>query len=66
MGYLNNKKVVTRPNHVKDDTISVPPKSIQRYKSVTVCVDVMYVNKIAFFTSIAQDLKFGTGEMVVN
>ena len=51
---------------MKDDTISVPPKSIQRYKSVTVCVDVMYVNKIAFFTSIAQDLKFGTGEMVVN
>ena len=41
-------------------------QALCKNKSVTVFVDVIYVNKIVFFTSIARDLKLRTYKMVVN
>jgi Reverse transcriptase (RNA-dependent DNA polymerase) len=39
---------------------------MQRYRMVTLCIDVMFVNKIPMLVSISRNIKFGTVEDIAN
>jgi len=60
-------KTVTRNGITVDGQISgVPPAIKQKYKSVTLCIDLMFVNKIPFLLTIARGPHFGTVENLNN
>jgi hypothetical protein len=45
----------------------VPPAIQQKFsKGVTVAIDIMFVNKIAFLITVSRDLHFGTVEVLTN
>ncbi|GAX21402.1 hypothetical protein FisN_28Lu124 [Fistulifera solaris] len=46
--------------------LAIPLPIMERYKNVTLCGDVMFVNKIPFFVSISRAIKFGTAEFLLN
>ena len=35
---------------------------MDRYRNVALCIDIMFVNKIAFLVTISRGIKFGTAE----
>jgi hypothetical protein len=37
---------------------------MDRYRNVTLCIDIMFVNKIAFLLTISRGIKFGTAEIL--
>ena len=50
-----------------DSPITLVPVSIlKRYHDVTICVDIMYVNRVAMLVSISQSIKFGMIEAIPN
>ena len=60
-------KTVRRPNpHVKTQTIGVPPDIMQIHRSVTLAIDIMFINKIPFLVTTSRHLKFGTVEALNN
>ncbi len=67
VGSIKGKTVRRSPNAVAPkDRVQLPPSSMERYKDVTIAVDIMYINGLAFLTSISRDLKFGTIECIAN
>ena len=60
-------KTVRRPNeHIRAGIAAVPSDVIELYSQVTIAIDIMFVNKVAFFITISRDLKFGTVESLTN
>ena len=49
-----SKNKMDRQDKVLED---VPPEVINEYKDVHIDIDIMYVNKIAFFTAISRDVR---------
>jgi hypothetical protein len=66
VGALKGKTTRQAPEKARMTGVAVPTEIIDRYKSVTLCGDIMFVNKIPFFVSISRNLKFGTAEMIAN
>ena len=65
-GDLKVETMYTKTNHMMVEIIYVLPQMMIKNKSVTVCADVMYVNKISCFISVAHYLKFRRGQMFLN
>ena len=66
LGYLKGK-TVDRPNpHVSTGVDLVPHEILKLHKSITICIDIMFINKIPFFMTLSQNLKFGTVEALSN
>ena len=60
-------KTVRRPSpQASVDYMPVPDPIVKQYQQVTICVDLMFVNRIPFLVSISRHLKFGTAEMLAN
>ena len=60
-------KTVDRPNpHVPAGVDHVPTSIMDVHHSVTLAVDVMFINKVAFLITISRNLKFGTVEAISN
>ena len=59
---LKGKTVRTKSDLVISDYIAVPEDVLQANKNVTFSVDIMFVNKIPFFTTVSRDMKFTTVE----
>ena len=60
-------KTVWRPNpHVAMGTDGVPPDIMKAHRSIILAMDIMLINKIAFFVTISRNLKFGTVEALPN
>ena len=51
---------------VDSPIIGVPGDVLKQYQRVMLCVDVMYVNKVAMLVSISRNIKFGTVEIIPN
>jgi hypothetical protein len=66
IGSLKGKTVHHHGDTVEPGLTAIPHSILSRYHDVTICADVMYVNKIPFFMSISQNIKFGTAEMLNN
>ena len=63
---LKGKTVQQTEPHVSSLIIPVPSDILSLYHSVTLCVDIMFVNKMPFFVTISWNLKFGTAELLLN
>jgi hypothetical protein len=46
--------------------ISLPDNILQHHKNVTLCIDIIYVNKMIFFHSISRKLKIRTVSNIIN
>ena len=63
LGSLRGKTVRRGGKHVVIDRQDVPRTIMDGYRNVTLCIDIMFVNKIAFLVMISRGIKFGMVEM---
>lgn len=68
IGSLQGKTTRRRPHRVQQQNTSsiLPDPVFQQHRSVTVCMDVMYVNGQAMLVTISRGIKFGTVEGLTN
>ena len=66
MGILKGETTRKQPSKVRVQLLAVPPAILDRYKVVTIGVDVMKVNKVPFLVSISTNVLFGTVQVVPN
>ncbi|MFN7263281.1 MAG: reverse transcriptase domain-containing protein, partial [Cyanobacteriota bacterium] len=66
IGSLKGKTTRKTPAHVPCTTDPVPPEILQRHGSPILCLDVLFINKIAFLTTLTRDLRIGTIEELPN
>ena len=57
---IKEKSVQVQPDAVKTDYIPVPRSVLKRYKDVTICVDVMFVCRVAILVSVSRSIHYGT------
>ena len=62
LGSLKGKTVRHKNNRVDSLVADVPYDIIKVHKDVTLCFDIMFVNKIAFLVTVSRSLRFGTTE----
>jgi hypothetical protein len=46
--------------------VDIPAELMSNYRDVTICADVMFVNKIPFLVTISRSIKFGNAEMLTS
>jgi hypothetical protein len=63
---LKGKMVRFGEQHVRSDLLTISCDILYLYWEVTLCIDIMYVNKIAFLTTISRHIKFATIELLAN
>ena len=61
---VQGKTTRSSAEHVKTNKVVMPAKILKRYRKITLCVDIMKVNKIPFSMSIARGIKFMTAEFI--
>ena len=60
-------KTTRRGPPIVDLPISVDTTSIlEHYREITLCVDLMYVNKVPLLVTLSRNIKFGTMEAVAD
>jgi hypothetical protein len=55
----------TKPTPVICNYIEIPEELINNQKNVTLCIDTMYVNGIAFLTTVARNLQYRSAEPII-
>jgi hypothetical protein len=66
VGSLKGKTTRSTPSKVRPGIIDIPAEIMSHYRNVTICADIMFVNKIPFLVTISRSIKFGTAEMLAN
>jgi len=66
LGSLRGKTVRRNGTTVNIAPRFVPPEIMDRYRDVTIAMDVMFVNKLAFLVTISIGIKFGTVKFLVS
>ena len=66
LGSLKGKTVRHRSKRADSLVADVPYDIIKAHKDVTVCFDIMFVNKIAFLVTVSRSLRFGTTERLAS
>jgi len=66
LGSLKGKTVKKSSPGVECEMVSLAPDVMQRHKNVTLAIDIMFVNKLAFLVTTSHDIKFGTVEFLPN
>jgi hypothetical protein len=64
LGSIKGKTVRQTGDRVRPEYEKVPEEIMKQYQDVTLCVDLMFINKIPFLVTISRHLKFGTIEAV--
>ena len=64
LGSLKGKTTRQKGSHVRSLVSDVPYNIIREHKNVTLCFDIMFVNKIAFVITVSRNIRFGTTERV--
>jgi hypothetical protein len=62
LGSLKGKTSMSKGIHAMSAQQGVPRGIMERYRHVTICADIMFVNQIPFFVTISRNIKFGTIE----
>ena len=55
---LKGKTPRRTPRLILVDLIQVPPELIRKHSSIELCIDVMYINKVGFLTSIGYPIYY--------
>ena len=67
LGSLKGKTTRQASNVVTPfESTDLPLEIIDRCRDVTLCCDLMFVNKTIFLVTISRLIKFGTGEVLLN
>ena len=66
LGALKGKTVAHPNPHVPAGVDQVPTSIMEVHRSVTLAIDVMFINKVAFLITTSRNLKFGTVEAISN
>ena len=66
IGSLERKTMRRNPPIIDSPVTTIPASILKRYKKVTLCVDIMYVNRVAMLVSISRNIKFATIEAIPN
>ena len=66
IGSLKGKATRRNPPIVESPVAPIPTNILKQYRKVTLCVDIMYVNRVAMLVSISRNIKFGTIEAIPN
>ena len=66
VGSLKGKTTRLAPNKIRPINRSIPPEMYQKYKKITICIDIMFINKIPFLVSKSRKILFSTAEMLIN
>ena len=69
IGSLKGKTVRRRPKQVNIPVtipIGIPDDIMTALKSVTLCADIFYVDKLKFVVTLSRNLHFGTVEYIIN
>ena len=61
---LKGKTVRQRPERIESEYLGIPRDFYRLHHFVTLTADVMFVNGLAFFTTLGRDIRFGTAEYV--
>ena len=62
LGSLKGKMVIWPNPHIRTGIDNVPHDIMKIHKSITLSIDIMFVNKLPFFITLSRSLKFGTVE----
>ena len=62
---LKGKTTRKRSQQVRIQRVAIPPSLMEKYRKVTLAIDVMKVNKLPFFVTVATEIKLGTAEVLV-
>jgi hypothetical protein len=66
IGCLKGKMVRKKAPKVNEERTGLPASIISRYRTVTLCVDVMHINGIPFLVTLSKHIHFGTVEAMEN
>ena len=66
VGSLKGKTVCRTTPRVELHLVDIPPDIMSQYNNITLCGDIMFVNRIPFFVTISRHIKFSTIEMLQN
>ena len=61
---LKGKSVRTRPVPVVQDYIGIPPELKQQHREVDLCADIMFIQGLAFLTTISKRITYRTIEFI--
>ena len=64
LGSLKGKTVRRSPRLARPTSVSIPADVMSRYRKVTLAVDIMFVDKIAFLVTLSRNIRFGTVEVL--
>ena len=63
---LKGKTTRRTPERVVSDYVNVPLKVLSANKNVSLSGDIFFINKIPFFTTISENIKFTTTELLAS
>eukprot|EP00977_Amphora_coffeiformis_P023448 scaffold13397_cov183-Amphora_coffeaeformis.AAC.7 len=63
---LKGKITRQKPIPVRHNTVSIPPELVETHRNIELCVDGMYVNNLAFITTIDTTGRYRTAQYVPN
>jgi hypothetical protein len=66
MGSLKGKTVRRKNMHIPSLVVDVPYYIIKVHKDVTLCFDIMFVDKIAFLVTLPRNIQFGTNKCLLS
>jgi hypothetical protein len=66
IGRIKGKTTRSKPNPVISDYIEIPSELIDKQQNVTLCIDTMFVNGVAFLTTILRNIMYRTAEAIKN
>jgi hypothetical protein len=65
IGTLKGKTIRWAPNTVHPNMVDFPDE-LKQYQSVTLCADIMFINKLPFLVTCSRNIKFDTAELLEN
>ena len=65
IGRIKGTTTRTKPTPVTSNYIEIPEELMNNQKNVTLCIDTMYVNGIAFLTTVSRNLQYRTAEPII-
>ena len=66
IGSLKGKTMRRNPLIVDSPVSPIPANILKWYQKVTLCVDIMYINRVVMLVSISRNIKFTTIEAIPN
>ncbi len=66
IGSLKGKTTRRSLDGIRACLSNIPRQIMDQYRNITLCIDLMFVNKIPFFLSISRNIKFITATVLSN